>query len=197
MGMPKFRKGSGGPWLAAGIVAGILLAPAAAIGAAGLVGIVGSNGKRAQVTPANQLQTAPASPGSYRSKWTPGISNAPCTVVFAAPAKKGLVVTRMQANTWTNPTPGAANFVTLYRDAVCTSSTTTIVARINPPGFGIQTVEFDPGFALKAGKKLYANTQGGVITDLTMTGYLVPKKAVPSTTPARVPAGTGGNVTQG
>jgi hypothetical protein len=175
----------------------MLLAPAAAIGAAGLVGIVGSNGKRAQVTPANQLQTAPASPGSYRSKWTPGLGNAPCTAVFAAPSKKGLIVTRMQSNTWTNPTPGAGNFVTLYRDAACTGSIATIIARINPPGIGIDRVEFEPGFALKAGKKLYAKTDGGVVTDLTMTGYLVPKGSVPATTPARVQAGNGGSASQG
>jgi len=195
--MRKLVKRSGGPWLAAGLVAGMLLAPAAAIGAAGLVGIVGSNGKRAQVTAANQLQTAPAGPSQYRSKWTAGVSSGGCLQVFAVPSTRGAVVTRVTANTWTNPSPGAANNVTIFRDAACTVSTASIVTRINPPGFGIDVVEFDPGFALKANARLYAQAQGGVITELTVTGYLTPKAAVPATTPARVPAGTGGNAGQG
>jgi len=195
--MRKLMQGSGGPWLAAGLVAGMLLAPAAAVAAANLVGIVGSNGKRAQVTAAGQLQTAPASPGQYRSKWTAGVSSGGCVQVFAAPSTKGAVVTRVTANTWTNPSPGAANNVTIFRDQVCTVSTASIVTRINPAGFGIEVVEFEPGFALKAGAKLYAQAQGGVITELTITGYLVPKKAVGATTPARVPAGTAGNAGQG
>ncbi len=176
--MRTFMRESGGLWLAVGLVAGILLAPAA-VGSAGLINIVGTNGKRAQVTPANQLQTAPASPAMYRNVFTPGIVST-CSVVFAAPAKSGAVVTSVAFNVWQNPAPGLGSYVFVSLNSACSGR---IVTRFNPGGIGMTVVPFNPGFALKAGAKLYAVALGSVATELTVTGYLVPKAAVPATTP--------------
>jgi hypothetical protein len=164
-----------------GLAIGALLAPAAAIGAAGLVRIVGSNGKKSEVTAAGQLLTAPAAPSSFRSKVTAGVGNT-CVEVFAVPAGKAFVMTSATANVWQNPTPGAANFLDINLSNVCNFSTP--VARVNPPGFGPNVVEFDPGFAVKAGSKVYARTLGDVTADVRIAGYLVPKGAVPASTPS-------------
>jgi hypothetical protein len=54
-------------------------------------------------------------------------------------------------------------------------------------------VPFEPGSALTAGAKLYAKANGSVIGEMTVTGYLVPKAAVPaSTSTARRSAGAQG-----
>jgi hypothetical protein len=171
-----------GAWLAVGVAAGVLLAPAAAVGAAGLVRIVGSNGKRAEVTPANQLQTASASPAQFRSVLTFVVSSS-CLPVFTAPAKKGVVVTSIVFNVLQNSTPGIDAYAAVYRTASCANSNADLVARDTPTGTGVSVVPFEPGFALKAGAKLYAKASGGVLSDLRITGYLVPKNAVPRTTP--------------
>jgi len=177
-----------------GLAIGALLAPAAAISAAGLVKIVGTNGKKANVTAANQLLTAPASPGQFRSRYTFGVGTT-CVEVYAVPADKGFVMTSATFNTWVNPTPGAANFVDISRASNC--ATAEIVARVNPPGFGLSVAEFNPGFALPAGSKLYARTQGGVITDARIAGYLMPSAAVPAPTPGTGRIAPSARVTQG
>jgi hypothetical protein len=178
--MRRITRWRGAPWLAMGLAIGALLAPAAAISAAGLVKIVGLSGKQANVNAANQLFTAPTSPSQFRSRYHFGVGNT-CVEVYAVPAGKGFILTSATFNTWTNPTPGAANFVDLSRASNC--DTGQIVARVNPPGFGLSVAEFNPGFALPAGSKLYSKTTGGVIADARIAGYLVPSAAVPSATP--------------
>lgn len=192
--MRKRIGGGSARWLALGLAGGVLLAPAAAVGAASLVGIVGSNGKRAQVTAANQLQTAPATPSQFRNRWT-SISTT-CTEVFAAPANKGAVVTLVLFNVFANPSPGSGQWAALFRDSACTPSPPNIITILNPGGIGPIETSFDPGFALRPGGKLYARTNGSVSAEATVRGYLVPKAAVPATTPAARPAGDAGAYAQ-
>jgi hypothetical protein len=165
------------PWVAVGLVVGLLLAPAAAIGAASLVGIVGQSGKRADVTKANQLQVAAATPGQFRGYRETGIANT-CKPAFTAPTTKSYVMTGVTFNVFQNTTPGLANWIGLFRDASCTE---TIVLH-NADGLGGFNVPFEPGFGVRAGQTIYTSALGNVRGELYVYGYLVAKGAVPATT---------------
>ena len=160
------------------------VAPAAAYAAVSLVGIVGSNGKRAQVTGANQLQTAEATPSQFRAINFFVVGSSGCDTIFTAPSTKGFVLKQALFDVWANPTPGAGEFVAIYGEPTCSNP----VALINPESVNGYVVPFEPGFAVKSGSSLYGTTGGSVAADLYLLGYLVPKSAVPATTSvARVP----------
>jgi hypothetical protein len=175
--MRRITRWSGAPWLALGLAIGALLAPAAAIGAAGLVRIVGSSGKQAQVTAANQLQTSAAGPSQFRGFREGSVSNL-CKGAFTVPASKSYVMTGAVLNVYANPTPGLANWIGLFRDAACSQ---TIVLN-NAPGLGATVIPFEPGFGVRGGTTIYTQALGGVRGEVYVHGYFVPKAAVPSTT---------------
>jgi hypothetical protein len=174
--MKRFKRWAGTPWLAFGLVVGLLLAPAAAYAAVNLVGIVGSNGKRAQVTGANQLQTAEATPAQFKAInfFGPGA----CTVVFTVPNTKAFVLKQVLFDVYADPTPGGSNYISISAEPTCNNP----FALVNPGSVGGYPIPLEPGFALKAGAKLYGATAGNVAGDLYMLGYFVPKSAVGSTT---------------
>jgi hypothetical protein len=174
--MKRFKRWAGTPWLALGLVVGLLLAPAAAYAAANLVGIVGSNGKRAQVTGANQLQTAEATPSQFKAInfFGPGA----CDVVYTVPSTKAFVLKQVLFDVYADPTPGSVNYMAISADAACINP----IALVNPGSVGGYPIPLEPGFAFKAGAKIYGSTAGNVAGDLYMLGYFVPKSAVGSTT---------------
>ena len=180
--MKRFKRWAGTPWLALGLVVGLLLAPAAAYAAVNLVGIVGSNGKRAQVTGANQLQTAEATPSQFRT--INSFSVGSCGQIFAVPSTKAFVLKQVLFDVWADPSPGGGEFAAIFADNTCSNP----IALINPGTVNGYVVPLDPGFALKAGAKLYGNAGGSVGFDIYMSGYFVPKSAVPATTIVTRPA---------
>jgi hypothetical protein len=175
-----FRGLSRGGWIAVGLVIGLVVAPGAAIAAATVVQIVGTNGvTKAQVTPANQLQTAEAAPSSFVEH--SGLLSTPgnCTAIATAPANKGLVLKDLYVNIYDNPSPGPGQFFTLNKGSTCT---TGYVVSINAGSVNGFSVPLGPGFALKAGASLYAETSGSVKAGYYLYGYTVPAGDVPATT---------------
>lgn len=176
--MAQLRKLSTGAWIAVGLVAGLVLAPAAAIGATNLVGIVAASGTRAGVTKAGQLNVAEASPTSFRE--LKAFSTTGCAQLIKVPASDGFIIKSVTIDTWSDPTPGNDNFASVYLGSGCNSSHEVIL--INPGSIGSTTVPFDPGFAVPPNGILTYNVSGNVGADVYVTGYLVPKSDVGSGT---------------
>lgn len=176
--MAQLRKLSTGAWIAVGLVVGLVLAPAGAIAATSLVGIVAANGTRAGVTGAGQLNVAEAGPVTFRELGVPSPSG--CATIFKVPAVDGFIIKSITFDTWADPTPGGGNVAAVYSGAGCSAANEVFVA--NPGGVGDSTVPFDPGFAVGPNGILTYNVGGNVLADVYITGYLVPKADVGSGT---------------
>src|SRR5580704_12779630 len=103
-----------GAWVVVGVVVGLLLVPAT-VGAATatLVELRGPSGVTAQVTHAQQLQTAEAPPSSFQgfsATLTPG-----CTNIFTVPGTRGYVLRQLTV-------VGAGSNVIFYVGSNCTGT---------------------------------------------------------------------------
>jgi hypothetical protein len=186
--MARLRKLSTGAWIAVGLVVGLVLAPAGAIAATNLVGIVASNGARASVTAAGQLRVAEASPTSFRE--LKAFSTTGCARLIKVPANDGFIVKSVTFDTFDDPTPGGSNFASVYLGAGCNENQE--LALVNPGSVGSTTVPLDPGFAVPPNGILTYNVVGNVGADVYVTGYLVPKADVGSGTHVPMVVGLSG-----
>jgi hypothetical protein len=167
-------------WVAVGLLGAAVIAPASAVAASNLVGIVGSNGARAGVTSAGALQTAAASPSNFVAafKYAPGT----CQPLYKVPKNDGLVLTSVTFNTYTVPSTGGGYYTGLFTNSNCTGG---YFLDNDPGAVGETTVPLNPGMALKSGTGIYVESFSGVASEVYINGYLVPAKAVPSN---RLPA---------
>jgi hypothetical protein len=186
--MSKLRSLPAAAKVVIGVVLASVLAPAAAVAATNLVGIIGSNGARASVTKAGQLQATEAAPASFKSFFAN--VNSACNHVLTVPSTKGLVLRQAVFDNLSVTSPGPGTFAGLYlNDPTCSGFEGKYFIDENPAGTGVVTIPFEPGFALKHGTKLYVRANN-VLGDLFVYGYLVPASDVPSTTPfARIHSG--------
>jgi len=168
-------------WVAVGLLGAAVIAPASAVAASNLVGIVGSNGARAGVTSAGALQTAAASPSNFVAAHS-FANDSSCNLVYKVPKHDGLIITSVTFNTYTVPGSGPGIYTGLHTASNCENS---YFLDNNPAGVSETTVPLSPGIALKGGAGVYVETVDGVLGEVYITGYLVPSKAVPSN---KVPA---------
>lgn len=174
-------------WLAAGVAAGLVLAPTAAVAAGiGMTSLVGPNGTKAAVARTGQVITATADPNEIRgfvSSIEGDDSESPCTKLYSPPHGYSFVVTQIVTDTWENPTPGADNDVAIYTGTT-SQNCKTEVNDVNPPSFGDQVLPFTPGMVIPAGDDISAIAYGGISVELYGLGYLVPSADAPHLTPA-------------
>jgi hypothetical protein len=163
-----------GGWAVISVVVALLFVPAA-VGAttASIVELRGPSGVRAQVTPAQQLQTAEAPPSSFQG-FTATLSPG-CTNIFTVPATQGYVLRQLTVAGTTG------DYVTFYADSNCTGAPFTQAIPIS----GDAVLPLDPGVGLAAGATVSANfiNNGGIPPSLYGLGYLVPTADMPATTP--------------
>jgi len=163
-------------WIAVGLLGAAVIAPATAVAASNLVGIVGSNGARANVTSDGAVQTADASPSSFVAAYGYDL-DATCNLVYTVPKGYGLVITGVTFNTLSATTTGSGYFTGLYTASTCPGD--SYFLDDNPPGTGEETVPLDPGYALKSGTSIYVYAASPLESEVYVNGYLVPSKDVP------------------
>jgi hypothetical protein len=182
----RLRSLSTGAWIAIGLIVGSILAPATAVAATSLVGIVGQNGVRAGVTSAGQLRTVEAAPYSFQEYARNGVVSGSCSVITASVGTtKAYIAKQIVFDVYatdTPPTPG--DYIALYTDASCA---TQPIAMVTPASVNAWTYPLDPGFGIKAGGGLYAEAFGNVEANVTVYGYTVGVNDVPATTPIATP----------
>lgn len=184
--MSRLRTLSTGAWIAIGLVAGSILAPAAAVAAQTVVGIVGPNNARAGVTYAGQLRTAEAPPSAMQVFARNGVVTGPCGDVTANVGARGYVMKQVVFDVYADSAdPGPADFVAVYTDAGCAGQP---IAIITPATAGVWSYPLDPGFAIQPGGGLWTKASGQVESNVTVYGYTVPATDVPATTPIATPS---------
>ncbi len=169
-----------GPWwLASGLALGLVLAGGTAVAAtAAVVGLVGPNGARAQVTKAGQLEVAPAAPTSFRAFYVLNVSGATCEPIYTAPAGSSLVLQQVTVDVFTDASPGSGDNVAVTTDPTCLQP----VLDVNPASVGATVFPLGSGFVVPAGHHLYAIAKDNVGAELYGYGYLVPVAAAPNAT---------------
>jgi len=183
--MSRLRTLSTGAWIAIGIVAGSILAPATAVAATSLVGIVGPNNVRAGVTTAGQLRTAEAAPYAFQAYARNGVVLGSCSVITSSVGTKAYIAKQIAFDVYAlDSSPGPSDYVAVYTDALCQSQP---IAMVTAASVNTWTYPLDPGFAIQAGGGLYVEAYGGVEANVTVYGYTVGATDVPATTPISTP----------
>lgn len=174
------RRFSGPWWLVAGLIVGIVAAPAAAVAATlSVVSLAGPNGSRAVVTKGGQVLTVPASPESARVFHLYGLSSSSgCDKVYTAPHGVSLILTQVNFDVYSDPTPGTSNFVSVSTASNCAN----IFDESNAANVGASIFTFDPGIVIPAGKSIYAEIGGNVSSDFIGYGYVEPVADAPQLT---------------
>ena len=178
---PRSRRAPRSGWLVAGLVAGILLAPTAAVAAGvSVYSLVGPNGTKAAVTKAGQLQTTTIDPTMIRAFSDSGYTGGnECTRDFTVPHGKSLILTDATWDIWRDPTPGSGNDVWLSTASNCSS----FLMDYNPGSVGAQEFTFGQGIVVTQGHSVYASSAGGNLgAEYYAHGYLVPSADAPNPT---------------
>jgi hypothetical protein len=157
------------------VIAAALLSPVGAVAAGQLVEISSTSGRKADVTRAEQLQVAEASP--HQLMRGRGLALNGCANVLTAPSSKAIVVKTVILDFYYMSGTGG-HFGVLRIGDTCSSS---VVAIIDVTGITTEHVDFGPGVVVPAGQSLWVYAEGGGI-DVFPFGYKVPPTAVPATT---------------
>jgi len=175
------RRGARSGWLIAGLAAGILLAPTAAVAAGvSVYSLVGPNGTKAAVTKAGQLQTTTIDPTMFRAFSDYGFTGLnECAREFTVPHGKSLILTDVSWDVWRDPTPGSGNDVWLSTSPSCNAP----LMDWNPGAIGAQEFSFGQGLVVTQGHSVYASSTGGTLgAEFYAHGYLVPSADAPNPT---------------
>ena len=162
--------------IAVAIVIAALLAPVAAVAAGQLVEISSPSGRKADVTRAEQLQTAEASPHQFVRGWGIIGGDGICRQVLTAPATKAVVIKTVVIDVSSVPGPGGAVWLAVGppADRCLYPITSMSVDAIGPIVFNLE-----PGVAVPAGGRL--TMQATVLAGAYAFGYKVADTAVPAT----------------
>lgn len=175
--MPKITGLSRAGWVIAGLVIGLIMAPAAAVAATFMV-LHGANGAAVNATNANQLLTAEAPPSTWVSEYGWNEAAGSCSNLPAASKTRGFVL--KQINVDPIGTASGDTVVWIYRGTGCHSADT--IGEVDANGNNI-VYPFDPGIALPE-KGQISILYNGPATQVRVQplGYTVPASDAPSYT---------------
>jgi hypothetical protein len=182
MAMTRLMQLSRSGWFLAGALVALVVVPAGAAAATiGVTELAGSNGQRAQVTRAGQLDTVEAPPSSFVTRLggadltTAGQSK--CVTFPVISSGKAVVIRQFTVTVY--GVPGSLGSVLLYEGTDCQAS--RVIDQLSYAEPGITTLPVDPGIALpKAGT--ISVSINGLAALVAFFGYTVPASDVPSYT---------------
>jgi hypothetical protein len=162
-----------------------MVIPVGALATAALTfkGIEGTSGNKADVTGASQLLTATASPANfYDGGDVETITSGEWNELASPPTGDALVITAIQIDVYSDPSPGPEDFVALgVQTGVCSETRVGSYAHsVNPGSVGPIELTFDPGIAVPSGDSLCQVTDGSVESENAAIGYTVPASDVPA-----------------
>jgi hypothetical protein len=184
-------------WLVAGIVAALLLVPTTAVAVTtATITIIkgGTSAGEANVTAAHQLLSTTANPNAYVNTTYADITgqSAAYAPIASPPSGDALIVTTIHLNTYNDPTPGPADFITFVIETgtACSSGSHvgSYVEPVTPGTLGETDIPYNPGLAVPAGDALCAAAIGSYDAWVSATGYTVPSSEVPAGPLHRLPA---------
>jgi hypothetical protein len=177
----RFLRGlSKSGWIIVGLVAGLFLAPAAAVAATSLV-LHGSNGPAVNATGDGQLQTAEAPPSTWVSEFGWNNLVGSCSNLPPVSSTAAFIIRQVNVDVQVNARSGNTGLVYVYDGAGCKAS--QIVAEVDTTVGGNDTYPFNPGIAVPAKGQisiLFGGTAAGI--GVNVLGYKVPKADAPAAT---------------
>jgi hypothetical protein len=169
-------------WLVAGLLAGVILAPAAAVAATlSTVRIVGTDGVTVSVASSGQLATAAVSPNALHVFHFYNLSGSTCDAVYTSPHGSALVLETITVDVYSAGSPGPGVNLRVASNASCRAQ----LADVNPSTVGATSIGLSPGVVIPAGKSLYAIGDNNAAAELYGYGYLVPAADAPVGTSAQ------------
>jgi hypothetical protein len=166
----------------AGLVAGLVLAPAAAVAATmSAEQLVGGDGITAVVTKAGQVETGQVNPGTFRAFHDYGLFGSTCDRAYTTPAGYAFVLESISVDVYDAGTPGPGVNVRVATNSSCSAQ----LVDFNPRGVGATSVVLNPGVVVPSGASLYAIGDNGADAELYGFGYLEPAADAPSGTSAQ------------
>jgi hypothetical protein len=169
-------------WLLAGVLVALVVVPAGAVAATiGVTELAGSNGQRADVTQAGQLDATEAPPSSFVTRLggvdLTSASQSECVTFPVVSAAKAVVIRQFTVTAYS--VPGTLGSVLLYEGPACQPS--DVIDQLSYTTPGITSLPIDPGVALPEGGTISVNVLGlGVL--VAFLGYTVPAGDVPAYT---------------
>ena len=179
--MPARPSRASASWmLIVGVAIGALLAPVGAVAAGQLVEVSSASGRKADVTRAEQLQTAEASPHQFVRHVT-GFGGAGCFNGYTAPATKAIIVKTLHLDAFV--TDGNDDVRVWTRDGNCASSTAVVLVDIiTVTGVTQVARSYEPGLVIPAGHMMTFSSTSGLTAYAWVNGYKVPSTAVTGAT---------------
>jgi hypothetical protein len=206
MRMTGSKKLSGAGWLVVGVVLTLILVPAGvAVATVTYSGIEGSSQQanvakagqinQAGVSDAGQLLTTEATPeDTFSISFNVTCDCTDANLNFSSlaasnepyPSNAYPVVTELQVDTYSDPSPGGSAYLGIYADPpddYGNDSWYTELADVNPPGVGVTTIPIDPGEPLEdptsvspsgATQNQLETVSDGINALLTVSGYWAP-----------------------
>jgi len=176
--IPLSRSG----WFLAGVLVALVVLPAGAVAATiGVTELAGSNGQRADVTQAGQLDATEAPPSSFVTRLggadLTSASQSECVTFPVISSTKAVVIRQFTVTAY--GVPGTLGSVLLYEGPACQPS--DVIDQLSYTTPGITSLPIDPGVALPEGGTISVNVLGlGVL--VAFLGYTVPAGDVPAYT---------------
>jgi len=181
LAMSRLKNMSRAAWLVTGIVVALLLVPTG-VAAKGLkiAGIItGPSGNRAEVTAANQLQVAEASPSSFYENQVL-TSGGSYSALATPPAGHSLIIKTIHI-AFGGVTPGTSFFGAVVDASNCSGAQVGIIDIVDfATTSGETQLSYDPGFTVPSGDVLCAISASGGGAQASDFGYSVPAAAAPS-----------------
>jgi hypothetical protein len=180
--MKWFRQLSRSGWFVAGALVALVVVPAGAAAATiGVTELAGSNGQRAEVTRAGQLDTAQAPPSSFVTRLggadLTSASQSKCVTFPVISSTKAVVIRQFTVTAYS--VPGTLGSVLLYEGPNCQPS--KVIDQLSYATPGITNLPVDPGIALPKAGTISVNLDG-IAALVAFFGYTVPASDVPSYT---------------
>ena len=161
------------------IVIAAILAPVAATAAGQLVEVSSASGRKADVTRAEQLQTAEASPHQFVRHYT-SLVNGGCDNGYTAPATKAIIVKTLHLDAFVSDGSDAVGVYT--REGGCAGGEAVLVDTITAIGVTQVARSYEPGLVIPAGHTMTFTPTSGLGAYAWINGYKVPATAVTGAT---------------
>jgi hypothetical protein len=167
-------------WVVVGLIAGLVVAPTAAVAATVMI-LHGANGPAVNATTANQMLTAEAPPSAWATVYGWDFLVGRCSNLPTANAAGGFIVRQVNVDVEVNARSSTGGTAVLFEGAGCKAG--HVFAQADAAQ-GTVVLPFTPGIALpKNGVISFVFEGAAAGIEVDVHGYKVPASDAPASTP--------------
>jgi len=182
--MSRLKRMPAAGWFVAGVAVAVLAIPTTvgAVVALKFTGIEGTSTNKADVTPAGQLQVAPAAAASlYQGTYDVNYGGGTTTEVATPPAGDALVVDVVHLMVFANPSAGSYYYLEVESGTACSGGLVgSYHQALLAVALGSSDDTLSPGLVIPAGDSLCMTGYGTASITGSVSGYTIPAAAAPA-----------------